>query len=333
MRPRVTRLTTVVALLLLAAPLSAETQSGKVPRIGVLSPVFSPTSESPEGSPLDSALRQGLRELGYVEGQTIAIEWRWARGDAKRYPDFAAEMVRLKVDLIVAANNPAALAAQRATRTIPIVVVLASDPVGLGLVASLARPGGNITGLSIQTADTVGKRLQLLKEAIPKVSRMAVLVDPTFPGGRHQAGEAEVAAQALGVQSQLLETQIPTDLDRAFGAMTQNRAGAVLIVGSKLFFGHRARIAELAVKSRLPAMCVAREYAEAGCLMSYGASFPDLFRRSATYVDKIIKGAKPADLPVEQPTKFELTVNVKTANALGLKIPPLLRLRADHVIE
>jgi len=318
----------IVTLGVLLAPLAADAQPpGKVPRIGVL------TGLSPKGSPWIYGLREGLRGFGYLEGQNIALEWRWTHGKAERFPDLAAELVRLKVDVIVATNNPAIHAAQRATRTIPIVMVIATDPVGLGFVASLARPGGNITGLSVQSRETGGKRLELLKEAVPNVSRVAVLWDPTEPGRRDQVGEVEVAARALGVQVQLVEARSPSELDSAFAAMTREGAGAVYVQGSTMPFVHRARIAELAAKRRLPAMCLAREYVEAGCLMSYSTSFSDQARRATYFVDKILKGAKPADLPVEQPTRFELVLNLKTAKALGLTIPQSVLIRADNVIQ
>jgi putative ABC transport system substrate-binding protein len=328
MRHRAIGLILTLALGILAAPLAAEAQQpGKVPRIGVL------TSDSPEASPYADAIRQGLRELGYVEGQSIAIEWRWARGKLERYPDFAAEIVRLKVDVIVAGSNSAILAAQKATRTIPIVMVIATDPIGTGFVASLARPGGNITGLTSQSLETAAKRMQLLKEAVPDLSRVAILWDPTEPGRRDQVREAEVAARALGVPVQLVEARSPGELDGTFAAIARKGAGAVYVQGSTMPFVHRARIAELAARHRLPAMCGIRIYVEAGCLISYNTSFTDLYRRAAYFVDKILKGAKPADFPVEQPTKFELVINMKTAKALGLTIPPSVLLRADQVIE
>jgi putative ABC transport system substrate-binding protein len=241
--------------------------------------------------------------------------------------------VRLKVDVILAQSNPAIAAAQKATTSIPIVMVLASEPVALGFVASLARPGGNITGLSIQTPDTAGKRLQILKEAVPNLSRVAALWDPDFVGGRELFRHAEAAAPGLGLQLQLVAAQGPGELDGAFAAMRRERAGAVFLVGSPMLFAHRIRIAEIAVKHRLPTMCAVREYAEAGCLIGYGASLIDQYGRAAYFVDRILKGAKPANLPVEQPTKFELVINLKTAKALGLTIPPSLLARADQVIE
>jgi putative tryptophan/tyrosine transport system substrate-binding protein len=243
--------------------------------------------------------------------------------------------VRLKVDVIVAPNNPAIMAAHRATGAIPIVMGYATDPVALGFVASLAQPGGNITGLSLQYPEIAGKRLQLFKETVPNLAPLAVLRDPTFPGFEDIARSTEIGAQTLGVQLRLLlaETRSPSDFDSAFAAMTREGASAVLVLGSNMQFIHRVRIAEYAVKSRLPAMCPSQEYVEAGCLMSYFPSFDDLLRRAAYFVDKILKGAKPGDLPVEQPRKFVLAINLKTAKALGLTIPPSLLLRADQVIE
>ena len=317
-----------LTLVLCLSPLAAAQQVGKVPRVGVLGVL------SPEGlAPYASAFREGLRELGYVEGQNVAIEWRYAHGKAERFPDLAAELVRLGVDVIWAPNDPAIAAAQGATRTIPIVMMLARDPVAMGFVASLARPGGNITGLSTQAVELVGKRLQLLGKVVPKLSRLAVLFDPTEPGPPHEVREIEVAARVLGVQVQLVEARSPDELDSAFTAMAREGAGAVSIVGSTMPFVHRARIAELAARSRLPTMCALREYVEAGCLMSYNPSLIDLARRSGYYVGRILKGTKPADLPVEQPTKFELIVNARTAKALGLTIPPSLLVQADQLIN
>jgi putative ABC transport system substrate-binding protein len=311
-----------------AAPLWAEAQQPKkIPRIGVLGAV------SPERAPHTSALREGLRELGYVEKQNIISEWRWAEGDPRRFPGLAAELVRLNVDVIVADNNPAIAAAQKATKAIPIVMVIATDPVDLGFVASLARPGGNITGLSFLGVDLVGKRQQLLREIVPKLSKLAFLWDPSEPGRREAVREGEVVARGLGLQLQPVEVRSPDDLDNAFATMAKGGVDAVVVGGSTMTFIHRGRIAELAVRRGLPTVCAAKQFAEAGCLVSYSASFSDLFRRAAYFVDKILKGAKPGDLPIEQPTKFELVINLKTARALALTIPPSLLLRADHVIE
>ena len=314
---------------LLAAPLAALAQlPKKVPRIGVLA------SRSPEEPGPSEGLRQGLRDLGYVEGQNVTIAWQWARLDEKKFPELATELVHLNVDVIVAANNPAVEAARRATRTIPIVMVLAEDPVASGFAASLARPGGNITGFSSQWAELFGKRLQLLKEAAPRALRVAVLWDPTFGTGHWLIRETKGAVpEALGMRLQLIEVRRPSELDDSFAVMTRERASALLVQGSQMLMGQRTRLRELMVKSRLPSMCTLREDAEAGCLMSYGVDFSDVYRRAAGFVDKILKGARPADLPIEQPTKFEFVINRKTAKALGLAVPQSLLLRADQVIE
>ena len=314
---------------LLTTPLLAEAQPAKkIPRVGVLG------GQSPEMSPPPPilALRQGLRELGYVEGQTIAIEWRWAQGKNERFSDLAAELVQLKVDVIVAATTPGVQAAQRATRTIPIVMGFASDPVALGLVASLARPGGNITGLGVAMPEMAGKRLQLLREVAPTVARIAVLSDPTSLVSA-DVRETEVAARTLGVPLQVWEARSRGEFDRAFAAIARGRAAGIIILPSSTGFTHRAHIAQLATTYRLPTMAWTRDITEAGCLMSYGANQSDLARRAASFVDKILKGAKPADLPVEQPTQFELVINLKTAKALGLTIAPALLGRADQVIQ
>ena len=322
--------TFVLALALFAAPLTVEAQqAGKVPRIGWLG---GPTRESAE--PYVQAFQRGLKDLGWIEGQNIVIEWRFADGRAERLPDLAAELVRRQADVIVAPSTPTALAAKNATKTIPIVTVAVGDPVGLGLVASLARPEGNITGLtSFVAREIAGKQLELLKETAPKVSRVAVLWNPATPGTALSLRETEVAGLALGLQLQPVEARSLKEFDSAFAAMTKKRAGALLVAGDIAFLTHRTRLADLAAKSRLPATYTDREYVEAGGLMSYGPIISELFRRAAAYVDKILKGAKPADLPIEQPTKFELVINLKTAKALGLTIPPSLLLRADQVIE
>jgi len=321
----------ILAVGLLAAPLAAGAQQpGKVFRIGILSNV-PPTH--PEGARVWGAFIQGLGDLGYVEGQNITIEHRSSEGKYERLPDLAAELVRLKVDVIVApaAQNP--FAAQQATRTIPIVMTGHPDPVGMGLVASLARPGGNVTGLSALAPEIWGKQLELLKETVPRVSRVAVLGNPTNPGYPLLLREVKVAARSLGVQLQILEARGPDDFERAFAAMTRERAGALLVQLDGMFLLHRTRIPDLAAKSRLPAMYELREFVDAGGLVGYGPSIRDRFRRAATYVDKILKGAKPGDLPVEQPTKFELIINLKTAKVLGLIIPPSVLVRADEVLQ
>jgi putative ABC transport system substrate-binding protein len=316
---------------LLATPLAAEAQQpAKIARIGFLALDLAPNPHLPE------AFRQGLRDLGYVEGRTVVIEYRDAKGKSERLPALAAELVALKVDVIVAPSTPAALAAKQATRTLPIVFATAGDPVTDGLVTSLARPGGNVTGLSILAPELVGKRLELLTQVVPGVSRVAVLWQPGAFGERTEKDMlkgAEVAARALGVRLQVVEVRGPADVDRALSDMTRARAGALTVLGGTMFFNERRRLVALAAKNRLPAVYIAREFVDAGGLMSYGPNVADLFRRAATYVDKILKGAKPADLPVEQPTKFELVINLKTARALGLTIPQPILGRADEVIQ
>ncbi len=317
----------LVALGLLAAPIAAEAQApAKVLRIGYL------TARS-GGSHLDDAFRQGLRELGYTEGENIAILHRSSEGISERLPDLAAELVRLKADVIVVATTPAIHAAQQATRTIPIVMAVSGDPVESGFVASLARPGGNITGLSFQTPESSAKQLELLKEAVPRVSRVAVLWNLPGPLGARTWTQLGRAAQSLGVQLQSLEVRGPDDLGSAFRAATRGRAGALLVLSGPVLFTHRTRIVELAAERRLPAMYGITEYAKDAGLMAYAPNLLHMYRRAAVYVDKILKGAKPADLPVEQPTRFELVVNLKTAKALGLTIPQSVLIRADQVIQ
>ncbi len=327
---RQARLITTLALGLLAAPLVAEAQqAGKVHRIGILSPAYPPSGPSP----LFEAFRQGLRELGYVEGQNIAIEWRFAEGRNDRLRALAADLVRLKVDLIFTINSPAAEAAKNATSTMPIVFVRAGDPIAGGLVASLARPGGNLTGLTSVAAEMSGKRLALLKEALPRLSRVAVLWNSPSKGAELVFKEVEAAGLRLGVQIQDVGVRSPNELQSAFEAATKRRAGGLLVIDDLVIASHRTRILDLAAKHRLPVVSIYREFAEAGGLMAYGPSLSDTYRRAATYVDKILKGAKPADLPVEQPTKFELVVNLRTAKALGLAIPQSVLIRADEVIQ
>jgi putative ABC transport system substrate-binding protein len=312
----------------LAVPLDAGAQQpGKVYRIGFLSP------RSPSDVGRLAAFRQSLRELGYVEGQNIVIESRWAEGEYDRLPGLAAELVRLKVDVIVTYAAPAIQAAKRATGTIPIVMAGAIDPVASGLVTSVARPGGNITGLSLMAPDLVGKQLAILKEVVPTVSRVALLGNPANTGNAPQLRHAQETARTLGMRLQSLEARGPNEIESAFAAITRERAGALIVLVDGMLADHRARIADLAAKSRLPAVYGLSDYPEAGGLMAYGPSVLDRFRRAATYVDKILKGAKPGDLPVEQPTKFELVINLKTAKALGLTIPQSLLQRADQVIE
>ncbi len=318
-----------LALGLLAAPPPAHAQSpGKVPRIGILPP--GPIALRMH---LWKAFQEGLRQLGYVEGQNITFVIRSPEEVGKPLADLAAELVSLQVDVIVTAGTLGALAAKNATSTIPIVMAVAGDPVGTGLVASLARPGGNVTGSSQIAPELGGKRLQLLKGVVPQASRVAILWNPTNPAAALVVRETEVAARTLGVQLQPLEIRAPEDIDRAFAAAIRGRASALTVVEDPLVLSHRARIVALAAKSRLPAIYPFREVVEAGGLMSYAANLSDLFRRAATYVDKTLKGAKPADLPVEQPTLFELVINLKTAKALGLTIPRSVLIRADQVIQ
>jgi putative ABC transport system substrate-binding protein len=314
----------------LAAPLGTEAQQpGKVPRVGWLSPGSATSDET-----FLASFRDALRELGWVVGTNIAIESRRAEGRFERLPDLAAELVRLKVDVIVTVVTQASLAAKHATQTIPIVMVGVGDPLGSGLVASLARPGENVTGPSSMLADLSGKQLALLKETVPKASPVAVLWNPANPVWQAAAlRETEVAARALGLRLQLLQARGPDELEGAFAAMTRERAGALFVPADIILVRDAQRIAALAASHRLPAIYGFREHTVAGGLMSYAADFAFMFRRAATYADKILKGAKPGDLPVEQPTKFELVINLKTAKALGLTIPASVLARADQVIE
>src|SRR5438067_8728335 len=313
-----------------AIPLAAEAQqAGKVYRIGYLS---TPTRESVKNG-LEAFLRK-LRELGWVEGQNLIIEYRWAEGNVERLPDLAAELVQLKVDLIVAPAGSAALAAKKATSSIPIVMIFPSDPVEMGLVASLRRPGGNITGTTFTPGPEIfGRQLQILKETIPRASRVAILSNPADPSFALQVREVEAAARTLHMRLQHVEARGPDQFDSAFAAMARERADALLVNGTSTFLAHRVRLAELAVKNRLPTMYSFRESVEAGGLMAYAVNMAAFVERAAVYVDKILKGAKPADLPVEQPTKFELIVNLKAAKALGITVPPSVLLRADEVIQ
>jgi len=321
----------VVTGSLLAAPLATEAQEApKVARIGYLA------ANRAAGLHLQEAFLQGLRDLGYVEGRNLVIEFRDAGGNLDRLPALAAELVALKVDVIVAPSTVAAPIAKQATKTLPIVFALVADPVGSGLVTSLARPGGNVTGLSVLATEIVGKRLELLKQAVPGVSRVAVLWQPGSAderAQRDQLKEAEVAARALGMRLQFVEARGPGDFDRAFSEMVRARAAALILLGHVGFFSERRHLVDLTAKNRLPAVYAAREFVDAGGLMSYAVNFQDVFRRCAVYVDKILKGAKPGDLPVEEPTKFELVINLKAAKALGLTMPPSLLQRADRVIE
>ena len=322
----------VTASIARPVPLGAQ-QAGSIPRVGYM---VIGSLESPEGRRGVDAFRQGLSERGYVEGQNIVTEYRAAHGNIERFPGLAAELVRLKVDVIVAANTPAGRAAQQATTTIPVVVSVMGDPVGDGLVASLARPGGNITGLTFLGPELVAKRVELLKEALPSISRVAVLWHPDAYGERttkNMLRDVEAAARTVGVQLRFADVRGADEFDRAFSAITAEPADALIVFPSSMLFNERRRIVDLAAKYRLPSIFIAREFVELGGLISYGASIYDLIRRSATFVDKILKGAKPGDLPVEQPTRFELVINLKTAKALGLTIPQSLLLRADDVID
>jgi putative ABC transport system substrate-binding protein len=314
---------------LLAAPLAAEAQpAGKVYRIGILGNV--PLSDT-EGARLWGALTQGLRELGYVEGQNLIVEHLSTEGRSERLAALAAELVRWKPDVIVVPNNSNALAARKATQTIPIVAATFSE--ASGLITNLARPGGNVTGLTLFAPEIASKQLELLKEIVPHVSRVAILWNPINLSGQLYLDQARSAARTLGIQLQVLEARQPEDIERAFTAMGRKRAGALLVVADAMFILQRTRIVNLAAKAHLPAMYTLREHMEAGGLAFYGPSMADNFRRAASYVDKILKSAKPADLPIEQPTKFELVINLKIAKALGLTIPQSLLQRADQVIE
>jgi putative tryptophan/tyrosine transport system substrate-binding protein len=312
-------------------PAEAQQQTKKVPLVGVLSGRGAPTPTTPD--PNADAFRQGLLELGYVEGKNIAIEYRFAEGKADHLSGLAMELVRLKVDAIFTAGTPATFAARNATKTIPIVFTSVGDPVGVGLVTSLARPGGNVTGLSILAPELGGKGLELLKETAPKVSRVAVLWNADNPSLTHSFREAEVAARAMRLQLQSLEVRGPNGIEPAFRAAKKERAGALIVLRDLVTIGQQKRIVELALKNRLPTMYNGRDFVEAGGLMSYAPSYVDLYRRAATYVDKILKGTKPADLPVEQPVKFEFIINLKTAKQIGLTIPPNVLARADKVFK
>jgi putative tryptophan/tyrosine transport system substrate-binding protein len=319
-----------VALGLLAAPLAAKAQQARwVYRIGLLE-----SSEPNAGRQAWwNVFRQRMHELGYVEGQNVTFEPRWAQDDDDRLSKLAADLVGLKVDVIVTAGTTAALAAKRATTTIPIAMATGADPVATGLVASLRRPGGNVTGMTTLNNELTAKRLELLRIVAPRVAHIAILWDERNPGNRLAVDGTEAAAKPAGLTVHSIPVRGPAEIEAAFATVVRDRAGALSIVPNPMFFAHRKRLAELAMKHRLPTIVGVREYAAAGGLLSYGADNPDMFRRAAVYVDKILKGAKPADLPVEQPTKFELVINLKTAKALGLTIPPSLLLRADELIQ
>ena len=322
-------LTAVLALGLLAAPLAAEAQrAGKVPVIGVM--------EGPApglNQPVREAFRQGLEQHGWVEGRNLVIEYRSADGRTERFPELVAELVRLKVSVILVAGEPMIIAARQATATIPIVMAAVGDPVGRGFVASLARPGGNITGVSNMAVEMTGKWVELLKEAVPKATKVAALRNPANPTHEVFWRQTQEAARALGVQAQSAEAKTVEEIDLAFAAMAKERAGALIVFPDPLFNGNRVKVAALAERYRLPSLTMLRESVDAGALMSYGPSILDNYRRAAGFVDRILRGAKPADMPVEQARQFELVINLKTAKALGLTIPQSLLGRADQVIE
>src|SRR5215831_1448113 len=322
-------LAVVLVLGLVLGSLAAEAQQARVPRIGYLGN----SSPALEIDLLD-AFRSGLREVGYIEGQNIIIEYRWADGKYERFPDLVSDLVQIKVDAIVTAGTPGALAAKQATKTIPIVMTVAGDAVGTGLVASLARPGGNVTGSTTIVQELEGKRLELLKEIVPRLSRLAILATSTNPVIPIILKQTQLAALALHLRLEpIVKVRDTPELEHAFATISSARPDALILVADRFLLAERARIVGFAEKRRLPTMYPYDEMVKDGGLISYSPSYPDLFRRAANYVDKILKGAKPADLPVEQPTKFELVINAKTAKALGLTIPQSLLLRADLVIE
>lgn len=325
-RKQVAVIATAVAILALPHPVRAE--QARVYRIGFISPASSSAMAT-----RDEAFRQGLRALGYTVGQNIMIEYRWADGKTERLPGFAAELVNLKLDIIVTHGGEATRAVQQASTTIPIVIAAADDPHAAGLVASLARPGGNATGLSILTPDLTGKRLELLKAILPGLTRVAVLWNPSNPIAEPELKKAEVAAPSFGLRLQFLSVRDAREFASAFSSMKRERADALFLLSDAMFFGRRKEIMDLAAGNRLPVVAHLREFTDAGGLMSYGPNVVDLHRRAATYVDKILKGTNPGDLPVEQPTKFDLVINLKTARALGITVPASLLRRADHVIE
>jgi len=309
-------------------PLATRAQQPKPPTIGY----FGATTAAAEKL-RTNAFVQRLGELGWIDGQTVAIEYRWAESRTERFPEVAADLVRLRVDTIVATSIAAALACKQATAVIPIVFPLAGDPLGTGLVTALARPGGNVTGLSNQGADLAGKRLEVLREVNPRLRKLAVLANAEYAGRVSEIADIQTAARTLGLDVAVFEIRPTGDISPVFDTMRKDGAGALYIVGDTFMNSNRARIGTLAIQARLPTIYVAREYVEAGGLMSYGANIPHLFARAAELVDKILRGTKPGDIPVEQPTKFELVINLKTANALGLSIPQTLLATADEVIE
>ena len=320
---------------LATSPLAANAQTGgKLHRVAYLAPGESGASQSTMARLSLEAFKQGLRELGWVEGQTVLIEYRFAEGHYERLPGLAAELVRLKPDVIAATTTPAVVAAKRLTNEIPIVMFSVGDPVGLGLVASLARPGGNVTGLTYGVGvENVGKQLELLKQAFPKTRRVAILSNPDNPSAAPAVSNVKIAAHEFSIEPKFVQARVAEELDRAFAAMTMERCEALLVVSDPMFGVQRERVAALAIQSRLPSMHGVRELVEAGGLMFYGPDVPDNFRRGAGYVDKILRGAKPGDLPVQQPIKFQFVINRKTARELGLTIPPSLLLRADELVS
>jgi len=318
----------LLALILATIHLAEAQQPPKVSRIGYLGLSF-PSANAAR----IEALQQGLRDLGYIEGKNIVFEWRWAEGKADRIPDLAAELVKLKVDIIVTGGSTATRTAKKATVTIPIVMSQDSDPVGSGFVASLAKPGGNITGLSSYAAELSGKRLELLKEVLPRLSRVAVLGNSTAPQNARALKDTELAGDALGMKLQYLDVLGPKDIETAFRAASNGRAEGLLVLNSFVVSAHQKQIIDLTLKNRLPAVYGQPEFMEIGGLVYYGASYTDLFRRAAAYVDKILKGTKPADLPVEQPKKFDFIINLKAAKQIDLTIPPNVLVRADKVIK
>jgi putative ABC transport system substrate-binding protein len=319
----------LVVVILLAVGVTAEAQQpGKIPRIGFLGNSTAALEEN-----LVEPFRQGLRDLGYVEGKNILVEYRWAEGKYERFPTLIAELVAQKVDIIVTAGTPASLAVKKAAPSIPLVMAAAGDPIGTGLIESLAQPGGNITGLSGMVMDLEAKRLDLLREVIPKLSHVAVFWNPASPLQVNSEKEVQAAARAFKMKVLSLGVQAPEQFDNAFATIRRERPHALLVLPDRLFLHNRARIMEFATKQRLPGVYAYVELVEAGGLMSYGPSYADMHRRAATFVDKILKGRKPSDLPVEQPTKFDFIINLKAANQIGVKIPPNVLARADRVIR
>ena len=318
----------IVAALAAWPPAAEPNSSGRVPRVGVLWPYSSSVAW-----PFSEALRQGLREVGYVEGYNLIVEERWADGSLERLPALASELARGKVDVIVAASTPAVQAARQETRTIPIVMTLISDPVESGIAASLGRPGGNVTGLSLMHPELSGKRVALLKEVNPRITRVAAFWSASTPSYPIVLRGTETAARSLGMQVQPIEVRGPGGLDSAFAALLREQVNALVVLPDPMFRNQHKRIIELAAQQRLPTMYWSRELVDAGGLMSYGASIPDIHRRAAVFVDKILKGARPGELPVEQPTKFELVINLKAAKQIGLTLPPHVLARADRVIK